>query len=176
MEKLDIIDKQGKLTNNTATRNEVHQKGLLHHASGLIIVRRINNNWEILSQQRSLNKEKNAGLWDMSASGHILSGESPILSLTREVKEELGISVNQEELFLLGKFWRNEVHNKTFIENELDYIFLLNKDIDTNLLKIQKDEVEDVKWIKLSEFKVLIDNKKAVARNQVWDELFKYLG
>ena len=63
MEKLDIIDKQGKLTNNTATRNEVHQKGLLHHASGLIIVRRINNNWEILSQQRSLNKEKNAGIF-----------------------------------------------------------------------------------------------------------------
>ena len=29
MKKLDIIDKQGKLTNNTSTRNEVHQKGLL---------------------------------------------------------------------------------------------------------------------------------------------------
>lgn len=176
MERLDIIDKKGNLTKNTATRKEVHQKGLLHHASGLIIVRRIDNNWYILSQQRSLNKEKNAGLWDISASGHILSGESPILSLTREVKEELGISVNTEELVLLGKFWRNEVHNKTFFENELDYIYLLNKDIDTNLLKIQKDEVEDIKWIRLNEFKILIDNKKAVARNQIYDELFKYLG
>jgi len=112
----------------------------------------------------------------MSASGHISSGESPILSLTREVEEELGIFINQEELVLLGKFWRHEIHNTTFIENELDYIYLLNKNIDTNLLKIQKDEVEDVKWIKLSEFKALIDNKKAVARRQVWDELFKYLG
>jgi len=43
MEKLDIIDKQGKLTNKTAPRNEVHQKGLLHHASGLIIFRRTNS-------------------------------------------------------------------------------------------------------------------------------------
>ena len=111
----------------------------------------------------------------MSASGHVPSGETPKDSLIREAKEELGLNVNKRELKLLGKFWRNEFYRKDFIENELDYIYILEKDINIDKIKIQKEEVEQVKYISLETFKNMIQTKKAVARKNVWDYLFKYI-
>lgn len=43
MEYLDIIDKNGNLTGIKKPRKEVHSLGLLHHASGLIIYRKLLN-------------------------------------------------------------------------------------------------------------------------------------
>lgn len=146
----------------------------MHHASGVVFFRN-NNNYEILSQQRSFHKEKNAGLWDLSASGHIQSGQTPIDSLIREIKEELGVKVEENELFLLGIFWRNETHENDFIENELDYIYVCKKDISLNSITIQKEEVENVAWISINNFKILLKNNQAVKRKDVWDFLFKYL-
>jgi isopentenyldiphosphate isomerase len=40
---------------------------------------------------------------------------------------------------------------------------------------MQKDEVDDVKWISIKDFKMLLDNKQAVARKGVWDCLFEKL-
>lgn len=175
MEMLDIIDIKGNKTNLQEDRKIVHKKGLLHHASGVVFIRKNKNSYEILSQQRSFNKDKNAGLWDMSASGHVPSNESPLNSLLREIEEELGINVTEQELFLLGKFWRNETYSKDFIENELDYIYVCEKDLPINKITIQKEEVEDVQWISTDNFKILLNNGNAVKRKDVWDCLFKYL-
>lgn len=38
MERLDIIDTDGNLTGETRDRKAVHELGLLHHASGVIIL------------------------------------------------------------------------------------------------------------------------------------------
>ena len=176
MEFLDIINLDGNITNNKEDRKIIHQKGLLHHASGVVFIRKNNNNYEILSQQRSFKKDKNAGLWDLSASGHIQSEQTPINSIIREIKEELGIDIKKNELYLLGKFWRNEIHKEDFIENELDYIYVCEKDIDISNIIIQKEEVEDVKWISINDFKILLESNRAVKRKDVWDCLFKYIG
>ena len=177
MEYIDLIDKNGNLRNETAERKEIHKNGLLHHASGLIIVRKLNGGggYQLLSQQRSFKKDKNAGLWDMSASGHVPSGESPLDSLIREVDEELGLSIKPEKLKLLGKFWRNEIYSPSFIENELDYIYVTELNVDINNISIQKEEVERVAWINTDEFKNMLRERRAVNRKGVWDELFKYL-
>lgn len=112
----------------------------------------------------------------MSASGHVPSGETPISSLIREINEEIGIDVKENELELLGKFWRHELHNNnTFIENELDYIFLLEKDIDETTLTLQESEVENIKWHSIAEFQTLLNCNKAVKRPEVWNSLFNYL-
>ncbi len=42
MEKIDIIDKQGFLTGEVCDRKDVHKFGLLHQASGVIIVSKTN--------------------------------------------------------------------------------------------------------------------------------------
>lgn len=76
---------------------------------------------------------------------------------------------------LLGKFWRHEIYNENFIENELDYIYVCIKNIDINLIHVQQEEVEKVGWIDISTFKKMIKNKTAVKRNKVWDALFRYI-
>ena len=50
----------------------MHKKGLWHRA---IVVAIVNDENKILLQQRSMNKEKNAGWWDISVAGHLSSGK-----------------------------------------------------------------------------------------------------
>lgn len=178
MEIIDLIDENGNLTGQTCDRKIVHKEGLLHMASGLIIIKPniVNGGgYSLLSQQRSYKKDKNAGLWDMTASGHIPSGQKPLESLIREAKEEINLEID-ESVKLLGKFWRQEIHNNgSFIENELDFIYILIKDIDISTLKIQEEEVENIKYIPISEFKNKLHSHEAVQRKYVWDALFNYI-
>lgn len=129
---------------------------------------------KILIQQRSKKKEKNAGLWDMTASGHVNAGESPIGSLLREVKEEVGLDISEEELKLLGKYWRHEVHRDDFIENELDYIYILDRIVPIEDIKLQEEEVEDIRWVSKNQFETMLENGEIV-RREVWKDLLKIL-
>lgn len=166
MEKLDIIDENGNLTGKSEDRKVVHKLGLRHHACGIIIF----HDDKILLQQRSFKKEKNAGLWDIAA-GHIMAGDEVLPSLIREVKEELGVNIESEKLTLLGKYWRNEVYRQDFIENELDYIYLLDKYIPLEDITVQESEVEQVKYFTIEEFKKLLQDKKATSRQCYQDFL-----
>ena len=56
---IDVLDESGKKVGKIATRKEVHQKGLWH---GAIVAAILNDKNEILMQQRSFKKEKNAGI------------------------------------------------------------------------------------------------------------------
>ena len=71
MEYIDILDENGIPTGETATRKEVHEKGLWHRAVLCVIV---DNKNRILIQQRSANKEKYPNKWDLSVAGHVSSG------------------------------------------------------------------------------------------------------
>ncbi len=101
MELIDVLDENGTETGKVLSRKEVHANGTWHKASGVLI---INSKNEILLQLRSKQKEKNGGLWDMSASGHIPSGETPEKSLVREIKEEIGVGVLPSQLKPLGGY------------------------------------------------------------------------
>ena len=172
-EYIDIVDENGLELNISKSRKSVHKNGFWHKASGVII---INSQNKILLQQRSIKKEKNAGLWDISVGGHIPSGESPEESLIREIKEELGIITDIKKLKLLGIYKRQELHdNGNFIENEFDYIYILKENIDLSMIKLQKEEVQDIKYFSINELKSLLSKELAVKRVGVWDDLFKQL-
>lgn len=79
-ELIDVLDENGIKTGKIATRKEVHQKGLWHRC---IVVAIINEKNEILLQQRSANKEKNADMWDISVAGHISTGQDSLMAATR---------------------------------------------------------------------------------------------
>ena len=170
---IDIVDENGKELNISESRKLAHKKGLWHKASGVIIINKKN---EVLLQQRSILKVKNGGLWDISASGHIPSGETPEKSLIREIKEELRVSIKQKDLKLLGIYKRQELHNNgNFIENEFDYIYTLSCDIDLLNIKLQKTEVSDIKYFSKNEIISLINQNLLVKRVCVWDDLFLLL-
>lgn len=83
----DVVDGNDRPT-GTATRAEVHAKGLIHRAVHVFV---LNRNGDLYLQKRSLIKDMNPGLWDSSVSGHLDAGESYPDAAVRELGEELGI-------------------------------------------------------------------------------------
>ena len=70
------------------SRSEVHRLGLLHRAVHVLV---FNEAGEVFVQKRSMLKDRQPGVWDSSASGHVDSGEAYDACAIRELREELGM-------------------------------------------------------------------------------------
>ena len=54
--------------------------------------------------------------------------------------------------------------------------YIVNRDeVDVSKIKVQESEVEQVKLCQLNEFKELVANKKVVNREELYEEVVKYL-
>ena len=128
----------------TALKSEAHKYGWLHASVHIWFY---TENKELLFQKRSPKKIAFPNKWDVSVAGHISAGEAPITSALREVEEEIGLIVAKNELIFTGTIHEKHQHKIDFIDNEIHYIYLskLTKSIDQ--LKIQKEELTDLKLI-----------------------------
>src|SRR5215469_17657864 len=72
-------------------RSVVHRLGLLHRAVHVLVY---NSRGQIFLQKRSIKKDRQPGLWDSSASGHLNSGEDYDACAVREVEEEIGLRLS----------------------------------------------------------------------------------
>src|SRR6185369_4392075 len=95
----DVVNEQDEVIGRQP-RNEVHRLGLLHRAVHVLV---FNSRGEVFLQQRSLSKDRQPGLWDSSASGHLDSGEDYDACAVRETREELGLELQStpQRLFKL---------------------------------------------------------------------------
>lgn len=87
----DVVDASDQVTGQ-ATRKEVHEQGLMHRAVHILVR---NKHGHFLLQKRSPWKDRQPGIWDSSASGHLDSGESYEQAGIRELKEELSVSADR---------------------------------------------------------------------------------
>ena len=94
----DVLNEKGEFTNQIESREECHKKGLWHKAVVVFIIS--NDNKSILLQQRSASKKLWPNLWDITAGGHVLTGEFGYQTVIRETKEEIGVIVKMEMLEL----------------------------------------------------------------------------
>jgi isopentenyldiphosphate isomerase len=85
-ELFDVVNERDEVVGR-ATRNEAHRLGLMHRATHVLV---FNSKGEVFLQKRSLNKDRQPGLWDSSASGHVDAGEDYDACAVRELGEELG--------------------------------------------------------------------------------------
>lgn len=85
----DVVNERDEVIGRQ-TRAEVHRLGLRHRAVHVLL---INLRGETFLQKRSLKKDRQPGLWDSSASGHVDSGEGYDACAVRELREELGVSL-----------------------------------------------------------------------------------
>lgn len=109
-EMFDVVDDQDTVL-RAEPRATVHVNNLLHRAVHMILV---NSKGDILLQKRSIWKDRNPGLWDSSAAGHVDSGENYLQSAIRELREELGIA--SPPLARIGKLTPCEQTGWEFIE------------------------------------------------------------
>lgn len=147
MELLDIYDHEGKKLNYSISREVAHKEGLWHKIACMFI---INSNGEVLMQKRSQLKKSNPNGWGCSASGHIDAGENIITGALRELNEEIGVLITEEELNFIGTVYEDYETNNMKIKHIAE-IYLIHKDISLNDLTLQEEEVSDAKYYTIDE-------------------------
>ena len=96
--------------------------------------------------------KKAGGLWEFTGGG-VLAGETTKQAAVREVQEELGLQIEEQELSLLEVYQ----HKNYFMD-----IFVVKKDVEVSTLTLQADEVVDAKWVSHEELLQMIEEKQTV--------------
>lgn len=149
MELFDVLNENGNPTGKTKLRSDVHRDGDWHRSAHVWIM---NSKGEVLIQKRSPNKDSHPNMWDISCAGHVTAGDDAITTATKELKEELGLEIPSEKIeHLLTVKSKSVTNGGTFINNEIQEVFLIKMDIDVKKLQIQKEELSDVKFAKLED-------------------------
>lgn len=161
-EKLDIYTREGKYL-GVKTRAECHVQnpGFYHKPAWTWAY---NSKGEILVQKRSMQKKKFPGLWDMPCAGHVEAGESAKNGAIREAKEEIGIDVNEEDLKFMFEYIEDDAW-------EIGQVFCFKLDKKVEEMLLQKEEVEEVKWLNFEEFKELLYSNKWVPMDKEYKDL-----
>ncbi len=163
-EKYDVLNEQGEFTDKVATKKECHEKGLWHRAVNALI---INNKDEILLQKRSANKKIWPNKWDVSFGGHVLAGEFGIQTVIREAKEELNLYITDNDIKYLVCATAINI-DTNIINKQFNEYYLITKEIDLSKIKLQEDEVSEVKFFTIEEINSMINNNyKDIAENKV---------
>jgi len=171
-EYFDVLNEEGNYTGKVESREKCHKEGLWHKA---VVVFIINSKGQVLLQRRSPNKKLWPNMWDVTAGGHVLAGEFGFQSIIREAEEELGIELNKNEMIFLGSS-RSSNSKGDIINNHFNEYYIVNKDVDETKLKLQTEEVSEVKWIDKNEIiEKIKDNYNGITdKKGCWEYLIKY--
>jgi len=153
VEYLDVWTSDGIPTGRKKPRNHVHRDGDWHPCVHIWIYNPDDDT--ILIQRRVATKESWGGYLDVSCAGHIPAGEGIAQAGVRELEEELGLTVKQEELILLGMVPQCHIlKNGKYIDNEFAFVYayILKSRIPENEFKLQASEVENVEYMPLQQF------------------------
>lgn len=154
-EYIDIVTKTGEPTGQSAPKTEIHSKGLYHNTVHIWFY---TIKGEILLQQRAASKAICPLLWDVSVAGHVDAGETLTHGAIREIKEEIGLKIQEDYLEKIGVFPCFQTYPNGMIDNEFHHTFIAKLIVDLSELTPQKEEVEALKLVSTSQFKDLLDN------------------
>ncbi len=176
-ELLDVLDSNGIKTGEILPRKEVHKKGLWHR---IIVVAIVNEKNEVLIQQRSENKDKNPGMWDISVTGHLSAGQDSLTAATREISEEvsvsLGYSVEVRDFRFMFSYRKEEKVNDDHYDRQFyDFFILRQNGLTADNIRFQTEEVQAIKFVSINELNKMREEGKLVNRDECYDELAAYL-
>lgn len=152
-ELIDILTPEGISTGTTALKSEAHAHGWFHATVHIWLY---TADKKILLQKRGCHKKVFPGLWDISVAGHIGAGESILNSAQREIFEEIGLEIHQNDLIKIGTRKQQVAHENGILDNEFHHVFIAELKIPLSSLSIQKEEVDAIELFDLS---ILKDTK-----------------
>lgn len=117
---------------------EAHEKALLHRAFSVFI---LNDDNEIMLQQRAAHKYHSPLLWTNTCCSHQRAGETNTEAGVRRMQEEMGFSVPLKELF---SFIYKASFDNGLTEHELDHVMIGYSNQEP---VINPEEVADWKWM-----------------------------
>jgi len=147
MEFFDVVDINRNNLNYTKPRGSE----MLDNEYNVGVELWLFNNDKLLLTQRS--EEKSHPLeWEVPG-GCSQAGESSTDTLKREILEEVGLELSEKDFELLD----TKLYKKQFVD-----IYKSNKIIDINNIKLQNDEVSNIKFVSKEEFEKMIQNNEIV--------------
>jgi isopentenyldiphosphate isomerase len=149
-ELLDVLDELGRPTGEVAGKSEAHRRGLWHRCFHCWIAGEDAGGPYLLVQRRAATKDTWPGYLDVTAAGHLQSGEEPLKGGLREIEEELGLKVDPAMLIPLGTR-RIEQGIPEGCDREFHEVFILFDPTPPEDLRLQKGEVEAMLRIKLGD-------------------------
>ena len=160
MELWDAYDKNlEKIDGMTLIRGEKSPEGVYHLVCDVIVR---HTDGEYLLMQRDSRKHY-GGMWEATAGGSALRGESPLECARRELREETGI--HAEWLEELGRV-RADGRNTVYCE------FLCITDCKKDSIVLQEGETSDYRWVTRDELLSMKRDELVTQRMQMFiDEL-----
>lgn len=145
IELVDVLTPDGAPAGIVKAKADVHRDGDWHLAAHVWIV---TSDGRLLLQRRAFVKESWPGMWDISVAGHVSSGEHAVEAVLREAREELGLTLAPADLRHLGRLrYQAVINGGTYIENEYHEVFLATRDVDVAALKLDPQEVAEVRLV-----------------------------
>ena len=149
MELWDVYDNDRIRTGKTMVRGDIPE-GAFHLVIHVCI---INSEGKMLIQQRQPFKDGWPGMWDLTAGGSAIAGESSRQAIERELFEEIGYSLDMSN--------RRPCLTVNF-DKGFDDIYIVESDVDIDKLRLGYEEVKQVKWAAKEEVLSLLDEGQFV--------------
>ena len=146
----DLYDINGNKTNKTYYKGETIPEG--YYPMVVMVVIR-NSKGEFLMQKRV---ESKGGDWGVTG-GHPKSGETPLEGIVTEVKEELGLDFSKEKFI---------EYDSGCDGRDCYKMYFVNKNINLEDIKIQEEELSEVRWFSIDELKHMVELNK-LNENQI---------
>jgi len=138
-----LVNEQDEVL-GTMPKMEAHEKAVLHRAFSVFV---LNDNGEIMLQQRAAEKYHSPLLWTNTCCSHQRVGETNIKAGTRRLKEEMGFTTELKELF---SFVYKAPFDNGLTEHELDHVMV---GFYSNPPSLNPEEVADWKWARPEDIK-----------------------
>lgn len=150
MELWDGYNADGTMAGIDLIRGKQVPKGIYHIVAEILVVHKDKS---VLLMQRDFKKPNYPGLYEASAGGSILKGESSENGAFRELREETGIIA--EQLEFLSRFVKT---NGKSIHDQ----YICITDCDKNSIVLQKGETIGYKWMEKKELLEFMNTKNYV--------------
>ena len=134
MELFDLYTKDREKLNTTLVRGQALPENTYRIIVQVCV---FNSKGEMLIQQRQSFKSSWSNLWDVSAGGSVIAGETSNAAIERELHEELGIDFSFRDL--------RPALTINFPSGFND-VYCIETEVDPTELKLQYEEVRAVKW------------------------------
>jgi isopentenyldiphosphate isomerase len=159
MELWDVYDRDRKKTGKTMKRGNPFAEEEYHLAVHVCV---FNSKDEMLIQKRQPFKEGWPNMWDITAGGSAIAGDSSQKAAERELFEEIGYKVNLSNV---------RPHLTMNFEFGFDDYYLVEAEVEIDTLKLQFEEVQKVKWASKNEIIAMMDSGEFIPYYKKFIEL-----
>lgn len=146
MELLQVFDKDRTALHESVSRDDKYN---LPDGKYFMIVLVFIENSEGKFLMQKTSKSRHSCI--ATTGGHVSFGDTSFSTVLKEVKEELGLNLDKQDIKYVDTF----VYKDCLLET-----YYVKKDIDINTLTIQEEEVEYVKWFSVNEIMGLINKNE----------------